>query len=272
TALIVTLMCFGKIATAASFDCNKASGYIELTICTTPALSSLDEQLNVLYKKVNQSKPESVQLIKKSQLSWLKDVRNKATTAQGLTDAYTARINDLNMMLGNVNTVQAQQSTPTQAPIQQTSPKQSQQSQQQERTKEPSKLVQNSIQPPQPLKSETHTPQAVELSQKEMDSIRIKLNESMSELQANPRIVSYFCYRYDSYPDYNRRNGIIQAASHLLDGKAQMDGEVIIQNIVNLNELYSKSLPSDFNAAAVDLRTMCTNLSNFAYKKGWAVN
>ena len=62
-----------------------------------------------------------------------------------------------------------------------------------------------------------------------MDSIRIKLNESMSELQANPRIVSYFCYRYDGYPDYNRRNGIIQAASHLLDGKAQMDGEVIIQ-------------------------------------------
>jgi uncharacterized protein len=54
----------GKTATATSFDCNKASGYVELTICTTPALSSLDDQLNVLYKKVNQSKPESAQLIK----------------------------------------------------------------------------------------------------------------------------------------------------------------------------------------------------------------
>ncbi|OUE67228.1 lysozyme inhibitor LprI family protein [Citrobacter freundii] len=114
TALIVTLMCFGKIATAASFDCNKASGFVELTICTTPALSSLDDQLNVLYKKVNQSKPDSVKLIKKSQLSWLKDVRNKATTAQGVKDAYIARINDLNMMLGEEHTVQAQQSTPKQ--------------------------------------------------------------------------------------------------------------------------------------------------------------
>ncbi|ENJ8539125.1 TPA: lysozyme inhibitor LprI family protein [Raoultella ornithinolytica] len=140
-ALIVSFICFGKTATATSFDCNKASGYVELTICTTPALSSLDDQLNVLYKKVNQSKPESAQLIKKSQLSWLKDVRNKATTAQGITNAYTARINDLNMMLGEGHTVQVQQSTPAQAPIQQTYPKQPQ--------PQPQPQPQDNVPPPQ---------------------------------------------------------------------------------------------------------------------------
>jgi hypothetical protein len=72
-------------------------------------------------------------------LSWLKDVRNKATTAQGITNAYTARINDLNMMLGEGHTVQVQQSTPAQAPIQQTYPKQPQ----------PQPQPQDNVPPPQ---------------------------------------------------------------------------------------------------------------------------
>ncbi len=101
------------ISIAASFDCSKAKGYTELTICTTPTLSTLDDKLSILYKKVNKKNPDSTQLIKKSQLSWLKDVRNKATTAQSLKDAYIARINDLNMILGENKPVQVEQPVQT---------------------------------------------------------------------------------------------------------------------------------------------------------------
>jgi uncharacterized protein len=96
-AMISLSICTNSIA--ASFDCSKANGYVELTICTTPELSALDEQLSNLYLKVNKLRPENVTLIKKSQLIWLKDVRNKATSAQILKEAYLSRINDLNMML-----------------------------------------------------------------------------------------------------------------------------------------------------------------------------
>ncbi|HDC4298831.1 TPA: DUF1311 domain-containing protein, partial [Enterobacter kobei] len=100
-AISVSLVLYGSSAYAAAFDCSKANGYVELTICTTPALSSLDDHLNALYKQVNQAKPENAQLVRKAQLLWLKEVRNKATTAQMIQQAYQSRINDLNMMVND---------------------------------------------------------------------------------------------------------------------------------------------------------------------------
>lgn len=111
--LSVIIMSMPVISMAASFDCSKAKGYTELTICTTPALSTLDDKLSILYKKVNKENPDNVQLIKKSQLSWLKNVRNKATTAQSLKNAYIARMSDLNMMLGENKSDQVKQPTHT---------------------------------------------------------------------------------------------------------------------------------------------------------------
>ncbi len=111
TIITIAALIIGMPATsiAASFDCSKAKGYTELTICTTPTLSTLDDKLSILYQKVNKKNPDNTQLIKKSQLSWLKDVRNKATTAQSLKDAYISRINDLNMMLDEDKPVQVEQ-------------------------------------------------------------------------------------------------------------------------------------------------------------------
>ncbi|MFT4272082.1 MAG: hypothetical protein QM578_13795 [Pantoea sp.] len=85
---------------AASFDCKKASSYAELTICSTPSLSSLDDKLNALYRKALTEKADQATMIKKSQLLWLKSIRNKATTVSQLDSAYNGRINDLVAVLG----------------------------------------------------------------------------------------------------------------------------------------------------------------------------
>ncbi|ELI8802684.1 MULTISPECIES: lysozyme inhibitor LprI family protein [Enterobacteriaceae] len=98
-ALIVSLVCFGKTVAAASFDCNKATTYIEQTICLTPELSTLDDQLNLLYKKTIQNNVENKSSLKQEQLSWLKNIRNKATSEQGIRDAYMNRISSLNIDL-----------------------------------------------------------------------------------------------------------------------------------------------------------------------------
>ncbi len=96
---ITSLMPLSSTAMAASFDCDKARSFIEQTICSTSELSTLDEQLSVVYKKVNSSKPENLDSLKKSQLLWLKNERNKAKSAQEIKDSYVQRINLLNMML-----------------------------------------------------------------------------------------------------------------------------------------------------------------------------
>lgn len=83
------------VAFGASFDCNKAAGFTELTICTTPALSTLDTQLNTLYNTALQQQPQNKPLLRKSQIAWLRDIRNKATTIQDLETAYQGRIRDL---------------------------------------------------------------------------------------------------------------------------------------------------------------------------------
>lgn len=100
-ALIISLACLGKTATAASFDCKKATTYVEHTICLMPELSTLDDQLNVLYKSAMRGDIKTKSDLKQEQLIWLRDVRNKATSEQEVRDAYINRINDISVYLNN---------------------------------------------------------------------------------------------------------------------------------------------------------------------------
>ncbi|EPL7195930.1 lysozyme inhibitor LprI family protein [Klebsiella michiganensis] len=97
--LITITSLYTSLSNAASFDCTKAKGYVELTICTTPELSSLDEKLNSAYKNALQQSKETSNALKKAQVSWLRDIRNKATSASELKTAYTTRIEDLKMVV-----------------------------------------------------------------------------------------------------------------------------------------------------------------------------
>ncbi|QGY29524.1 lysozyme inhibitor LprI family protein [Pantoea cypripedii] len=112
TLLAALLLGSVPAAYSASFDCNKATGFVELTICATPELSTLDTQLSTLYNSALQQQPQNKALLRKTQLAWLKDIRNKATTIQALESAYQGRIRDLTTLTGT----QAPSSSPTPTP------------------------------------------------------------------------------------------------------------------------------------------------------------
>ena len=248
-ALALLMLSTSLPIAAASFDCNKASGYTELTICTTPALSALDEQLNALYQKVNQSNPDKVQLIKKSQLSWLKDVRNKATTAQDIKTAYTARINDLNMMLGQDQTHQANESTTD--------------------VESHKKTIDNEQPQPQPQPQPVQTEPNV--TPEQIEAYRERLKEAMTEVGRRPGAMIYYCYDHNNEP--KNRNALIGAFSqasktNLLTGEAlQYSNE--LYNI--LRGSYPNEVAKDYLAAALTINMMCNKMADLSLKNGWAV-
>lgn len=76
---------------SASFDCKKASTFIENTICNDNELSKLDEQLAIEYKKVWNSLSDRTDL-KNDQFDWLKNNRNKCISLELLKTSYINRI------------------------------------------------------------------------------------------------------------------------------------------------------------------------------------
>jgi len=76
---------------AASFDCVKASTLIEKIICSNSTASSLDEQLNTIYKTVLEKSLDKESL-KKQQRLWLKTSRNSCQSADCVIAAYSERI------------------------------------------------------------------------------------------------------------------------------------------------------------------------------------
>ena len=58
-----TLLPLGQVASAASFDCDQASSYVEKTICADSTLSQLDTRLGQLYAgtlaELSDSEPRS---------------------------------------------------------------------------------------------------------------------------------------------------------------------------------------------------------------------
>ncbi|MBU2870402.1 lysozyme inhibitor LprI family protein [Colwellia sp. E2M01] len=84
---IAICMLYLNSVNAASFDCKKAGNYAERVICTSEKLSSLDDELSVLYKKLNNSEGDW----RESQLTWLKD-RNSCKTQECLLTTYQTRV------------------------------------------------------------------------------------------------------------------------------------------------------------------------------------
>ncbi|WP_168224696.1 lysozyme inhibitor LprI family protein [Rhodoferax aquaticus] len=81
-------------AVAASFDCSKASTYVERTICTDAQLERLDVALAENYKGMLASDfGGSRKLLQEEQLRWLTQ-RNQCKTAKCLIDAYRKRVDE----------------------------------------------------------------------------------------------------------------------------------------------------------------------------------
>lgn len=95
--LILPIILMASSATqAASFDCSKASTFVETEICETNELGRLDEILSIYYKTLinaNIDRSEIVR-IKSSQKKWLSS-RNKCTNKECLISSYIQRNDEL---------------------------------------------------------------------------------------------------------------------------------------------------------------------------------
>jgi glucose/arabinose dehydrogenase/uncharacterized protein YecT (DUF1311 family) len=83
-----------RSASAASFDCAKASTPTEKAICADPILSRLDEQLDDAYR-VAQKRAESRTALRDAQRKWLATRRDVCRDSACLRAAYEARIDAL---------------------------------------------------------------------------------------------------------------------------------------------------------------------------------
>jgi uncharacterized protein YecT (DUF1311 family) len=92
---IVLVMCTfaATAAVGASFDCNKAHTYRELTVCSQPELSTLDETLSKAYSDARASS-ESPDVLRQSQRTWLATA-DECRDAVCLASAYQTRIEQL---------------------------------------------------------------------------------------------------------------------------------------------------------------------------------
>ena len=93
-------MSFSTSATAASFDCTKASTLVEKAICGDQNLSDYDEHLARLYKQALANAPNSDR-VKADQRSWLAK-RNQCKTPECLLDLYSERSSQLAQILDGV--------------------------------------------------------------------------------------------------------------------------------------------------------------------------
>jgi uncharacterized protein len=111
--LFTFILFFGLLSTqanAASFDCHKATTWLEKTVCSDPELSQLDDQLAKAYHDALASlSPEGQEETKQYQRRWLKEisphcearakVRLEHSTAKCLQGNYERRIKALQQIL-----------------------------------------------------------------------------------------------------------------------------------------------------------------------------
>jgi uncharacterized protein len=95
TAVIVFSLA-STLSHAASFDCKKASNFIENTICNDSRLNKLDDVLSENYKNISTSNigVGARKDLKATQRSWLA-VRNKCTDSECLVKSYEQRIDEV---------------------------------------------------------------------------------------------------------------------------------------------------------------------------------
>lgn len=98
---------------AASFDCSKASNLYEKTICSNPNLSSLDDQLAIVYKNAR-AKSADPEALKKAQIDWIKATRQCTSDTSCIEKAYKDRMAVLSG--GSQALAQAHQSTSAKTP------------------------------------------------------------------------------------------------------------------------------------------------------------
>lgn len=79
---------------SASFDCQKSKTFIERTICGSPKLSSLDDQLALVYTRALESTSDQDE-IRKNQRTWLRNVRNVCLNEECLIQTYEQRIQSI---------------------------------------------------------------------------------------------------------------------------------------------------------------------------------
>src|SRR5262245_54946673 len=83
-------------AQAATFDCNKASNFVEKVICSDSRLTSMDDQLGRLYKDALATGSHS-EALKTEQKAWLSS-RNQCKDSDCIMRAYSDRISALSAM------------------------------------------------------------------------------------------------------------------------------------------------------------------------------
>ena len=98
---------FSGLVSAASFDCAKASSPYEKAVCSNANLSSLDDQLALVYKdaRAKSADPEG---LKKDQIEWIKSTRQCSNDIGCIEKAYRTRITNLSAPT-TANTVQPAQ-------------------------------------------------------------------------------------------------------------------------------------------------------------------
>ena len=80
-------------ARAATFDCNKASTFVEKVICSDSRLTSMDDQLGRLYKDALAASSD-ITALKTEQKAWLSS-RNQCKDSDCIMKAYADRISAL---------------------------------------------------------------------------------------------------------------------------------------------------------------------------------
>lgn len=93
--LLAALLIVSPLAHATSFDCKKASTYVEKTICSSPLLGKLDDALADNYRDMLASDlGDGGADLKKEQRAWVAQ-RNKCTSEKCLVDQYRKRVDDV---------------------------------------------------------------------------------------------------------------------------------------------------------------------------------
>lgn len=95
--IAIFMHCYSQASHAVSFVCNKNSSFVERSICSDPALSSLDDALNFAYKKALATRRDTTSL-KLSQRNWLNSERNKCEDLVCINQAYTDRLSEINRL------------------------------------------------------------------------------------------------------------------------------------------------------------------------------
>lgn len=95
-AAVMSIAFWSASASAASFDCSKASTRVERGICVDEELSELDVHLATYFRKIisNRSRDDAAQL-KKAQRQWLAEVRNQCPDTDCVKLAYLTRLAEL---------------------------------------------------------------------------------------------------------------------------------------------------------------------------------